>query len=380
MTVLLGPQVHGQIFLFERRNSRKQFRLRILRNNAVCLSKSRATVFARSKRLSQTFRALLVKIAPIRSFDGFTLSSYNDRVISPSGLAEICERLEARQLPQGAWAYRSGTQQAALEPTCLALLALESFGLSVWDNGARFLVRTQNPNGSWPAFEGDDMRGSWTTALALLVLRTSSEHADALDKGWRWLLQSKGRESNWFWKWKFRTADRHVQFDPDKYGWPWIADTNSWVVPTAVSLIALKQRLRTTCDPNSRVRMERGISMLLDRTCPGGGWNAGNGVVYGEPLAAHPDATALALLALAGEQSDSVVNRSLSWLEESIRECDAPWSLAWAAMALTAHGRSAVAPLRRLADTTVAHDADDAATLAAVVLAHKSEAGSHLFR
>jgi len=289
------------------------------------------------------------------------------------------ERLASLQLPQGGWAYRSGTQQAALEPTCLALLAFESYGLSVWDNGIRFLVRTQNPNGSWPAFEGDDQRGSWTTALALLALRDRSEQADALDRGWRWLLKSKGKESNWFWKWKFRTADRHVQFDPDKYGWPWIADTNSWVVPTAVSLIALKQRLQSTCDPYSRVRIERGVSMLLDRACPGGGWNAGNGVVYGEPLAAHPDATALALLALAGEQSDSVVNRSLSWLEEGISKCNAPWSLAWAVMALTAHGRPAAGPLRRLADSVVAHDVDNAATLAAVVLAYQSEASSQLF-
>jgi hypothetical protein len=32
--------------------------------------------------------------------------------------------------------------------------------------------------------------------------------------------------------------------------------------------------------------------MLLDRMCPGGGWNAGNSVVYGVPLTPHIDATA----------------------------------------------------------------------------------------
>jgi hypothetical protein len=42
--------------------------------------------------------------------------------------------------------------------------------------------------------------------------------------------------------------------------------------------------------------------MLLDRACPTGGWNAGNGVVYGVALKPHIDATATALLAMQGWQ------------------------------------------------------------------------------
>jgi hypothetical protein len=296
-----------------------------------------------------------------------------------SDLREMRERLAAWQLPQGGWAYRAGTQQSALEPTCLALLALESCGLGAWEKGIRFLVRTQNPNGSWPAFEGDDQRGSWTTALALLALRDRSEHGPALDKGWRWLLESKGKESNWFWKWKFRTADRHVQFNPDKYGWPWMPDTNSWVVPTAFSLVAIKDRFRSIQDRRSRDRLDRGISMLLDRACPGGGWNAGNGVVYGEPLTAHPDATAISLLALAGGQSVTPIIKSLRWLEENTSACDGPWSLGWAAMALIAHQKSADAVLHQLADSICVHAVEDAATLAVIILALQSEDGSYLF-
>ena len=37
--------------------------------------------------------------------------------------------------------------------------------------------------------------------------------------------------------------------------------------------------------------------MLLDRMCPGGGWSAGNSVVYGVALAPHIDAKSIALAA-----------------------------------------------------------------------------------
>jgi hypothetical protein len=40
-------------------------------------------------------------------------------------------------------------------------------------------------------------------------------------------LRSAGKEGNWLWKWKFRTTDHHVRFDPDKFGWPWFPDTVS---------------------------------------------------------------------------------------------------------------------------------------------------------
>jgi hypothetical protein len=119
-----------------------------------------------------------------------------------------------------------------------------------------------------------------------MVLRDMPDAIPARLKGFDWLMTFAGREGNWFWKWKFRTADRHVRFDPNKFGWPWFLDTVSWVVPTAFALIALKQ-IPCSCGSfeQASFRMERGIEMLMDRSCPGGGWNAGNGVVYGAPVA-----------------------------------------------------------------------------------------------
>jgi hypothetical protein len=90
--------------------------------------------------------------------------------------------------------------------------------------------------------------GCWVTSLAVVTLHQASPVASPIPKAIPWLLKSKGREGHWFWKWKFRTLDRRVQFNPTKYGWPWHPGTASWVIPTALSLIALEQQF--PCCPN----------------------------------------------------------------------------------------------------------------------------------
>jgi hypothetical protein len=79
--------------------------------------------------------------------------------------------------------------------------------------------------------------------------------------------------------------------------------------------------------------------MLLDRMCPGGGWNSGNGVAFGVPLAPHIDTTAIALLALTRHQEDQGVQRSLHWLVNRLAGCPSPYSLAWGVLAIAAHRR-----------------------------------------
>jgi hypothetical protein len=82
----------------------------------------------------------------------------------------LLDELTRRQLPSGGWATSTTSKQAALEPSCLAALAL---GLRS-DSAHRiqdFLLRVQNANGSWPAFEGDDPDGAWVTSLAMIALR-----------------------------------------------------------------------------------------------------------------------------------------------------------------------------------------------------------------
>ena len=245
----------------------------------------------------------------------------------------VLEEIEKRSLSGGGWTCGNG-RRASIETTCYALMALNDPQTPACDRAIHLLLRTQNPDGSWPAFEGDDPEGCWTTALAAIALGFVRSPAAPLWKAAHWLLEYEGREGHWFWKWKFRTVDRAVQFNPEKYGWPWFPGTVSWVVPTAFSLIALKQSFPCCRTGFVANRIQLGTEMLRDRACPQGGWNAGNGIVFGSPLTPHVDTTAIALLTLTEDRKQPSVFQALNWLREASVECSSAYSLAWTAVAL----------------------------------------------
>lgn len=285
-------------------------------------------------------------------------------------LHDACvQALIERQLAAGGWPFTSDGKQMAIEPTALALLALPSNLNHEREAAIRALIHAQNANGSWPALCGDDSHGSGYTGLAAFALSRCRGQEMPTSRALHWLLQSRGWESHWLWKWKFRTTDRHVRFDPDKFGWPWTPKTVSWVIPTAYSLLALKHVRGNSRQRLRQFRIRRGMEMLHDRVCPGGGWNAGNGVVYGVALAPHPDATATALVALLGEPLSDSITASLDWLEDRAQSLLAPWSLAWIILALQAFKRPIKALLDRLPTIAVNAQICDCATLAVVCLA-----------
>lgn len=273
------------------------------------------------------------------------------------------------QLANAGWPFHSGNAQAAVEPTALALLALPPKSTRERDSTIRFLLEIQNPNGSWPALHGDDSGGSGVTGLAAYALQSSGVTGPAIDRSLQWLLRSRGWEAHWPWKWKFRTTDRHVRFNPDKFGWPWMPETASWVVPTAYSILALTHSKASPHQGLAERRARLGVEMLYDRMCPGGGWNAGNGVVYGAGLAPHPDVTALALLSLSKQPMNAAISASLEWLKGRAETCRAPWSLGWTILALHAYA----APIRpwidALCSVVEGAEINDCATQAVVCLA-----------
>jgi hypothetical protein len=280
-----------------------------------------------------------------------------------AALASHCEQVVLNLwLPCGGWGY---ARQWALEPTCLALLALRLRPKAESAKGLRFLESCQSPDGSWPGLEGDG-EGSWATSLAVITLIRMGGDWPTIQRGCQWLLRIRGQESHWLAKWRYRLFDNKVRFDPEKYGWPWTVGAASWVVPTAYSLIALKLAFSCCLTDSARQRLDLGTAMLLDRDCTGGGWNAGNGVAFGIPLEPHADVTSLALIALLPHRNHPTVQASLSWLKNRLPTLNSLNSVSWTAMALATYGcdtSQAVEKLAGLAGREIARSEVEGASL-----------------
>lgn len=278
---------------------------------------------------------------------------------------------------------------SAVESVCLLILALRRSRGDRFDRAVEKLQSLQNHDGSWPAFVGDEPQGCWVTAHAILALIAVGREAAGLASAIQWLLASRGREAHWLWRWKFQTIDKSVQFDPTKYGWGWVRDTTSWAIPTAFSLIALRQVKNRGLNESGGVvdRIEKGVSMLLDRMCPSGGWNAGNGMAFGVPYSPYIDATAIALLALAGHKNESDVRASLAWLVNRLPGSPSPYSLAWGILALAVYRDVSREIKETLARTTNelavmierATGLDDVCTVAVCALALQAVEGDNVF-
>jgi squalene cyclase len=291
--------------------------------------------------------------------------SQTERQLAISSAAQL---LREHQLESGGWAY-SGSRQESIESTCLGALALSPEPESAAVHAVEFLLRCQLADGSWPAFRGDS-EGSWTTALALTTAIVTNYNSTRCERALQWLLTKKGTEGHWLWRWKFKTTDRNVRFDPDKYGWPWTQGAGSWVIPTALSLIAIKQY--TVCNRRNaaEARIRLGVEMLYDRACIDGGWNSGNSVVYGFPLRPHVEATAIALLALQDERPNDVIDKSLQWLRQQATTLESPSSLSWTILSLFTYQEQIQQLQDRLSKMTrEVAEIQNNATLAAVLLA-----------
>lgn len=183
----------------------------------------------------------------------------------------------------------------------------------------------------------------WTESLAVLARLNAGVSSNA-----RVLLDCRGREAHWLWRWKFRIWDTRVKLDPTKFGWGWSNSSSSWVIPTAISIVALEKALDQGVVPTRPTlqRVQLGKEMLLNRVCAGGGWNAGNSEVYGVALRPHLDTTAIALLGLQDGLTDHTAVASAQWMFGSVSKCRSPYSVAWvllAAATLSAHSNALAA-------------------------------------
>ena len=106
-------------------------------------------------------------------------------------LRGLRSEIERRSLSSGGWPSQN-VPAAGVESTCYGLMALHDHNAPAREKVIDLLLRTQNRDGSWPAFEGDDHEGCWVTALAAMTLRFAQSPTSPIEKALHWLLNNKG--------------------------------------------------------------------------------------------------------------------------------------------------------------------------------------------
>lgn len=247
-----------------------------------------------------------------------------------SGLTRM---LETGRNPDGGWGYYPG-KASRLEPTCWALLALPSVPADV--------LR------SWPVQDGlllERAGGSPNIAFHALAIVTLLRRGQAHASGNETLVRAlEGRRGLTLEPSEINRQDNGIQ------GWSWIDGTFSWVEPTAWGLLAL-ERWRAAGGRPDETRVTDARRLLADRCCLSGGWNYGNSNMLGKELRPYVPNTAVALLALHGQDTD-VVRRSLTWLDGAASGETSGVALALASLALRAYERPIQAVQTALAAQT----------------------------
>ncbi len=234
---------------------------------------------------------------------------------------------------------------AATEPTALSALALTaSRRFQAADVALQWLVDQQAPDGSL-SIDGAGDSPRWPTGWAVLAWHAALDakqalgetHAQrpndsvvasrqiAIDRAVSWILATAGTT--------FSNAGV-LGHDTTLRGWAWVADTHSWVEPTAIQVLALK-----ATGNGQHERCREAVRLLLDRMLPSGGWNYGNTRVLGNTLRPVVQSTGLALAALAGEP-DALqrVRPSLDYLRGELSGQTTTASLAYALLGGAAFG------------------------------------------
>ena len=274
--------------------------------------------------------------------------------------------------PDGAWGYRRGAS-AFVEPTALATLALmaRTHGgaaepLPAARRAADWLASVQSSDGSLGLNLSQPTPG-WMTPYAVLVWRALGVHDERARRAAGWLLGQKGRT--------LAHSDDPggvAGHDTTLVGWPWVADTHSWLEPTVLAVLALG-----VVGAATHPRVREGLKLIRNRAVASGGWNYGNRAVFGRPLRAQPAPTGLGLLALATVDGRSaIVDGAIRYLEAMLPAVRAPASLGWGLIGLRAWG---VVPDRAAdwlaeAFTAVTGRPDAAPLLAPLILADAPDA------
>lgn len=237
------------------------------------------------------------------------------------------EELLSRLLPDGG-ILDQPRGQLRVDATAWGILVFNAFGgeQSILETHRARLIDEQGEDGRVWVHRGRP-ESYWPTALAILAWQNSPASQAARSRAIKFLLETTGVHYP-------RKSGEAAAHDPLLKGWPWVADTHSWIEPTALGVIALKAAGHEQHD-----RVREAIRMMLDRQLPHGGWNYGNTLVFGRELRPMPESTGAALTGLAGVVGQEKVARSIEYLQGEVDRLRTPISLGWTLLGLAAWDR-----------------------------------------
>jgi len=294
------------------------------------------------------------------------------------------------QNPDGSWGYSPG-KVGVLEPTAFACLALTGVAgaQSKLQKGVEFIRTAQSLGGGWAVSVSDNHPTPWATALAGLTLLSldglkaasglaANYLVNAVEKTPRhWILKM----AEWMQSWDSSYVDQNLR------GWNWNSGTATWIEPTAYALIFLKKfqglggwAHDTRAHKLTEITREADELIYL-RVCKDGGWNYGNSRVLGEELRSYPMTTALALIALQDTPDRAENRRSRAYLEKSIDDEESALALSFATLSLQIYGIETsriVQKIRDLYAKTLFFS--DVRTTAMALLALKAGEGKNCFK
>ncbi|MEX0829446.1 MAG: prenyltransferase/squalene oxidase repeat-containing protein [Nitrospirales bacterium] len=243
-----------------------------------------------------------------------------------NSLAPTLNTIQGYQLPNGGFPYQAG-EKTRPDATAWAVIAMAAFktGSEQCEQARKYLISLQAEDGHISISPEHD-QASWPTPLALLAWSHSPQDREAHDLAVNFLLRFSGLHFE-------KTADSVMGHNTAIVGWPWIANTHSWVIPTSMAITALQ-----ISGIPQHARIAQGVSMLVDRQLPHGGWNSGNTLVFGKELLPLPECTGIALQALAGNTERHTIQKSLDYLLHELPRMRTPISLGWTLLGLSAWG------------------------------------------
>jgi hypothetical protein len=199
-----------------------------------------------------------------------------------------------------------------VEPTTVAALALEDVEAKRW------LDARQRADGGFDEGDGRST-GPASAALAALALDDTEGARRAL----AFAIEHRG-------------LPLPNAVDPERrVAWGWTPDARSLVEPTARVLLAVD-----ALTPSDRETRDEAVGLLADRQCADGGWNYGNASVYDVDLRGYAQTTAIALIALQGEQ-ETLVGPGLRFLRTQWPQEPGGLTAAQALVAFRLHRRDA---------------------------------------